>query len=128
MDTAICEWYVVRCRSKNEHRQATCLEEIGLRAQNMPIILESIVNIIGRRGRGDEHKNPHFDNERDLHTRSKYYKTNGFGRDLDLLIISKFNCVFPYLTKSRCREKKVSELGMSTLDAYWSFSLCRLTS
>ena len=45
--TPICEWYVVRCRSKNEHQNDMCLEEIELRSQNMLIILESIVNIIG---------------------------------------------------------------------------------
>ena len=48
--TPICEWYVVRCQSKNEHQKDMCLEEVGLRTQYILIILESIVNIFGKGG------------------------------------------------------------------------------
>ena len=44
--TPLSEWYVVRCGFKNGHIKDTCLEEIGLRAQNLIIIMGSIVNII----------------------------------------------------------------------------------
>ena len=41
--TRIFEWYVVRCGSKNGYQKGImCLKEIGLRAQNMIIILGSI--------------------------------------------------------------------------------------
>ena len=46
--TPIFEWYVVRCGSKNRHPIHMCLKEIGPCAQNMLIILGSIVNMIGR--------------------------------------------------------------------------------
>ena len=39
---------MVRCGFKNGHIKDVCLEEIGLRAQNMIIIKGSIVNIIER--------------------------------------------------------------------------------
>jgi hypothetical protein len=26
----------------------------------------------------DEHENPHFDNEQDIHVSSKHYETNGY--------------------------------------------------
>ena len=45
--TAICEWCVVRCGSKNEHQKDMCSKEIGVRTSNLLIILGSIVNIIG---------------------------------------------------------------------------------
>ena len=35
----------------------------------------------------DEHENVHFDNEHDIHTSPEIYKANGYGYDLDLLII-----------------------------------------
>ena len=35
----------------------------------------------------DEHENVHFDNEYDIHTSPEIYKANGYGYDLDLLII-----------------------------------------
>ena len=46
--TPVFERYVVRCGSKNWHQIYMCLKEIGLCAQNMLIILGSIVNMIGR--------------------------------------------------------------------------------
>jgi len=44
----IFEWHVVRCESKNSHQKNMCLKEIRLHAQNMLIILGSIINMIGR--------------------------------------------------------------------------------
>jgi hypothetical protein len=47
--TPILEWYVVKCGFKNGHQRDMCLKEIqGLHAQNMIIILRSIVNMIGQ--------------------------------------------------------------------------------
>ena len=46
--TPILEGHVVRCGSKNRHPIHMCLKEIGPCAQNMLIILGSIVNMIGR--------------------------------------------------------------------------------
>ena len=43
----ILEWYVVWCGSKDANQIEKCLREIKLHAQDMIIILESIVNIIG---------------------------------------------------------------------------------
>ena len=45
--TPIFEWWVVRCRIKNEHQKDMCLKEIGLQAQNVLTILSSKVNTIG---------------------------------------------------------------------------------
>ena len=42
------EWYMVRCGSKNGHQKDMCFKEIGLRAENILIILASIVNIIAK--------------------------------------------------------------------------------
>ena len=42
-------WY----GSKNKCKKDMCLNEIGLRAQNMITSLGSIVNIFGREGGGD---------------------------------------------------------------------------
>ena len=45
--TPIFEQYVIRCESKNWHQKDMCLEETGLHAQNMLIIiLSSVVNMI----------------------------------------------------------------------------------
>ena len=45
--TPIFEWYVVWCGSKNEYQNYNvCLQEIGLRAQNVITILSSIVSMI----------------------------------------------------------------------------------
>lgn len=50
------------CGSKNEFHKDTSLKEIGLHAQNMIAIMDSIANIID----GDassEHEDLNFDNE-----------------------------------------------------------------
>ena len=58
----IFEWF--RCGFKNIYQKDMCSKKIGLRAQNMITILDSIINIIGRiYMTRDEHKNLHFDNE-----------------------------------------------------------------
>ena len=41
-----------RCGSKNGHHKETSLKEIGLRDQNLLIIVDSIVNIINLGGGG----------------------------------------------------------------------------
>ena len=46
--TPIFEWYVVWCGSNNKFKKDTCLQEIGLRAQNLITILGSFVNMIVR--------------------------------------------------------------------------------
>lgn len=51
----IYEWCVDRCGSKNKRQNTCVLNEIGLRAHIMLIILDSIVNMIGdwvERGQG----------------------------------------------------------------------------
>lgn len=41
------EWYVIRCASKRKcRRKDVCVTWVGLRAQNMTSILNSIVNVI----------------------------------------------------------------------------------
>ena len=56
------EWHVVRCGYKIWHQKHMCLREIALCAQNMLIILGSIVNIIGTPiWPLNEHVNLHFD-------------------------------------------------------------------
>ena len=40
--TPIFEWCVVRCDSKSIYQKDICLQEIGLHAQNMIIVLGSI--------------------------------------------------------------------------------------
>ena len=47
IETAIFEWCVVGCGSKNGYQKNMCLKEIGLHAQNLLTILGSIINIIG---------------------------------------------------------------------------------
>jgi hypothetical protein len=44
--TPTSKWYVVWCSSKNGQQKDMCLEEIGLHAQNMNLILGLIVHII----------------------------------------------------------------------------------
>jgi hypothetical protein len=51
--TAIFEWCVIMHVSTNGHHNDTCLKEIGLHAQNMITILDSIGNVIG--GDLDDH-------------------------------------------------------------------------
>ena len=50
--TPTSEWWLVRCGSKNGHRNAiTSLQEIGLRAQNLLTILGSAVKMVVGGGR-----------------------------------------------------------------------------
>jgi hypothetical protein len=66
-------------------------KEIGLHAQNMLIILGSIINIFGGETYMifEELKNLHFEDEEDIHMSSKNYVENGYRNiALDLLIIS----------------------------------------
>ena len=71
----------------------------------MQILLNSVVNIIG----GSiwpvyEHKNLRFDDEKDIHMDFKNCEANGYGHDLDLLIIlHKWHVLYP--TRSGWREK-----------------------
>jgi hypothetical protein len=45
--TPLFEWYVVTCGSKGGHQKdIICVKEIGLRAQNMLIMLRSIVSMV----------------------------------------------------------------------------------
>ena len=44
--THVVEWFMVRCNSKNGYPKDMYSKEIGLHAQNMIIILSSIVNRI----------------------------------------------------------------------------------
>ena len=44
--TPLFECYVVRCESKNGDHIDICLIEIGLRAQNLQVMLGSMVNMI----------------------------------------------------------------------------------
>jgi hypothetical protein len=46
------EQHVVWCGYKNEIKKYKCLKEIGLHAQNISIILDSIFNILGEGGGG----------------------------------------------------------------------------
>jgi hypothetical protein len=58
------------------------LKEIGPCAQNMLVILSSIVNMVG----GfvwplNGHGNLYFDNEWDIHMSFKFYVASGYGHD-----------------------------------------------
>ena len=58
----------------------------------MLTILGPTVNMIGGGGQPiwpvNEHENLHFGNEWDVHMNSNYHEANGYGHNLDLLIIS----------------------------------------
>lgn len=45
--TPILEWWVIRCRTNPRPNKDMCLKEIGLHAQKLLTILDSIVHIIG---------------------------------------------------------------------------------
>jgi hypothetical protein len=45
--TPTIKWYLVRSNFKNKFQKDKCLKKVGLRAQNMIVILGSIVNMIG---------------------------------------------------------------------------------
>ena len=67
-----------------------CSKEIRVHAQNMIIILDSIINIVGE----DLHDNQMRIRiivkivNKDIHTSSASYKESGYGLDLDTLTIS----------------------------------------
>lgn len=63
-----------------------CLEAIALRAQNMLTIMSSIINLIGEIYMAIEC--PRFHNDKVSHMSYKYCETNGYGHELDLLVIS----------------------------------------
>ena len=67
-----------------------CLIKIRLHAQNMLIILNSIVTMIGRDSNGlfMSTRIFTFDNEQHNHMSSKKYKEAYCGLELDLLVIS----------------------------------------
>ena len=46
--TPIFEGYVFRCGSKNGYQKVMCLKEIGLCAQSMITVLDSIVSVTRR--------------------------------------------------------------------------------
>ena len=76
------------CGYKNRYQNGKCLKEIKLYAHNMITNLDSIVNIIGEPiWPFDEHKNPHFDNEYDIHMSSENYEEGGYSLNLDLQTI-----------------------------------------
>ena len=55
---------MIRCESKNELKKDTCLKESEEHAQNVEIILSSMVNMIGEPiWPINKHENLHFDNE-----------------------------------------------------------------
>jgi hypothetical protein len=80
---------VVRCGSKNRHhKDIMCSKEIGLHAQNALTILDSTVTMIRETYMTIcEHKNRHFHNEEEIHMSSKNYEADGFGHDLNSLIV-----------------------------------------
>lgn len=45
--TPIFDWCMVGCEAKNKHQKDTCATKIGLCAQNLLVILDAIINIIG---------------------------------------------------------------------------------
>ena len=66
-------------------------KEIGMHAQNMKTVLDSIMiqikethNVIPL----NENKNIHVHNKWDIHTSSKIYNESGYDLDLDLLTVS----------------------------------------
>jgi hypothetical protein len=86
MWTPIFEWCVWLGVIYEQTPKDTSWKEIGLRAQNVLPIRGSMVNMI----RGpiwplNEHENPHFDKESDIHMSSKVYEPNGYGYDVALL-------------------------------------------
>ena len=77
------ERYVPRCGSKNGRHNDMCLEEVGLRAQNMLTILSSTINLIRETYTTTEwtQENLHFDNNQDIHTSSENCEANGYGHE-----------------------------------------------
>jgi hypothetical protein len=59
-------------------------------AQNVEIILGSMVNMIGEPICSlNDHKNLHFDIDKGIHITSKFFEANAYRQGLDLLIISQ---------------------------------------
>ena len=83
------EWCVIRCGSKIKHQKCICLKEIIiLHAQNLLIILSSIINIIRKRI---------FNlimNKIHVQLSSRNYEKNDKKHNMDLPIIDCANCVF----------------------------------
>ena len=79
-------WIWIQERTPRKH----VLEEIGLRAQNTLIVLDTIVSIMG----GGviwlfyNSKSLHFDNEEKIHGSTKYYEESSRMHKLELLVIS----------------------------------------
>jgi hypothetical protein len=81
---------VVRYESNNGHQKYTYLKEIGLRVQNMLTILGWFNNqrkLGGPMWRLNEHKNFHIDNEEEIHMSLENHEANGYGQELDSLIV-----------------------------------------
>ena len=51
------------------------------------IATSSVQNMITTLNQFNEHGNPHFDNEWDIHMNSKHYEESGYNLNLDLLTI-----------------------------------------
>lgn len=68
---------MVSCKSKNGHHKGIRCSNIGLNAHNLLTSLSSIVNIVTGWTYVIFEENPHIDN----------YEENGYGSDLDLLIL-----------------------------------------
>jgi hypothetical protein len=80
------EWYVVWCGIKNEYQKFICLNEVGLRAQNMITILDARTNVM------EGTYMPIMSRiiitlimMRNIQLRSKNYKESDCGFDLDML-------------------------------------------
>ena len=81
---------MARCGFKNGHRKNKCLIEIGVLAQNMLTILESIVNLKGETYIIFQHEIEFsfLTLSKNIHTGSKHYNENDHMHNLDLIIIS----------------------------------------
>ena len=78
-----------RCDLKNKTQNGMCLKEIALRAQNVTIILGSLVTIVKRSlWPFNEHENIHIDNQQYIHMRFENYKEGDYNLNLDLPIVS----------------------------------------
>lgn len=90
--TLVFDWYVIRCGSNNGQQINMSLKEIGLYMQT---ILCSKVNII-RRGGGvwDHLMNMTIFTLilRGIHMSSRFYEEDGYGHDLNLLIV-RYRCI-----------------------------------
>jgi hypothetical protein len=70
---------VIWCGSKNKYNNKKCLQEIGLRTQNTIIIINFLINMIGRPTCPfNEHEN-----EEDVHMNSKIHEDSDYNLALD---------------------------------------------